>query len=256
MVKLVQKIKRSITAQQALSKYIFYALGEIILIVMGILIALQIDNWNETNKNKEAELEFYVKLFDDLTLDRQNIARLYEESEHKIGLSKQLLLDLHRQDKDKGYLINTYAQAVRSNAFVPSKVAITDIISSGNLKLLHDDSIKNHLIRYYAELDNLLIQLEIHRTQIIDRVFSYDNNIKFGFQNTDYMTKSLGPEIMSILPVDNWHLKPSSTYYQQFQNDLVFFATMREREKQHYNTMLKAMEPIYSLLQKKCAVRE
>ena len=47
---------------------------------------------------------------------------------------------------------------------VPSKVTITDIISSGKLNLLKNEVLKNNLIRYYAELDKYLYQLEINNS--------------------------------------------------------------------------------------------
>ena len=125
-------------------KYVKYAIGEIILVMIGILLALQVNNWNENRKNKISESEYYCKILADFELDRQNIAELYKASEYKIETSKRLLLDLERKDKTKSYLINNYLQALRTNAFVPSKVTITDIISSGNLNLLTNVSLKNN----------------------------------------------------------------------------------------------------------------
>ncbi len=252
MKSLFQKIRQELLSKNKLSKYVFYALGEIILIVIGILVALQINNWNEDLKNKIAEAEFYCKILEDFELDRQNITRLYEESENKITLSKQLLIELSQKNKEKSYLIDAYAKAVRTNAFVPSKVAITDIISSGKLNLITNDSIKNNLIRYYAELDNLLIQLEIHRTKKIEKVFSYDSEVRFGFQEVEYVKRTLGNEILQMLPFNPWHLDSENKYYKQFQSDLVFFITMTEREKQHFKNVFTAMEPTYVLLKKEC----
>ncbi|PHS67975.1 MAG: hypothetical protein COB12_01815 [Flavobacterium sp.] len=233
-------------------KYLRYAIGEIVLVVIGILIALSINNWNENRKNRISESEYYCKILADFELDRQNIAELYKESEYKIETSKILLLDLNNKDKAKSYLINSYLQALRTNVFVPSKVTITDIISSGKLNLLTNNSLKNNLIRYYVELDKLLYQLEINRSKSLEKVFSYDDGILFGFQNFDYVNKSLGNDILETLPVYNWQLDSESKYYKQFQNDLVFFVTMSEREKQHFENILKEMVITYNQLKKEC----
>ena len=233
-------------------KYFKYAIGEIVLVVIGILIALQINNWNENRKNKLTESEYYCKLLADFELDRQNIAVLYKESEHKIATSIRLLLELKDKNKDKSYLLNNYLQALRTNAFVPSKVAMTDIVSSGKLNLLTNDSLKNDLLRYYGELDKLLYQLEINQSKSLERVFLYDDHLQFGGQYFDYVSKSLGDEILKTLPVNDWHLDNESKYYKQFQVDLVFFVTMSEREKQHFDNILKAMKPTYRQLKKEC----
>ncbi|MGK0413279.1 MAG: hypothetical protein ACJA1B_001482 [Polaribacter sp.] len=252
MIKLFRNIRKNLLNEGKTSKYFKYAIGEIVLVVIGILIALQINNWNENSKNKLTESDYYCKLLADFELDRQNIAVLYKESQHKIEISKRLLLDLNNKNKNKSYLLNNYLQGLRTNPFVPSKVTMTDIVSSGKLNLLTNDSIKNNLIRYYGELDKLLYQLEINQSKSLERVFLYDDYIQFGGQYFEYVSQSLGDEILKTLPVNDWHLNNESEYYKQFQNDLVFFVTMSEREKQHFINILKEMEPTYDLLKKVC----
>ncbi len=252
MIKFFRKIRQKTLTENKFGKYLTYAIGEIILVVIGILIALSISNWNENRKNKLTESEYYCKLLADFELDRQNITVLYEESKHKIEISKRLLLDLNYKNKDKSYLLNNYLQGLRTNPFVPSKVAMTDIVSSGKLNLLTNDSLKNDLLRYYGELDKLLYQLEINQSKNLERVFLYDDHLQFGGQYFEYVEKSLGKEISKTLPVNNWHLDSESKYYKQFQNDLVFFVTMSEREKQHFDNILKEMESTYNQLKREC----
>ena len=256
MIKLFRKIRQDLLSEGKLGKYLKYAIGEIVLVVIGILIALSLNNWNETRKNRVTESEYYCKLLADFELDRQNIAELYKEAEHKIETSKRLLLDLNAKDKDKSFLLNNYLQALRTNAFAPSKVAMTDLISSGKLNLLTNDYIKNNLLRYYGELDKLLYQLEINRSKSMERVFLYDDHIQYGIQYYEYAKKSLGKEILEILPVNDWHLDSDSKYYKQFQNDLVFFVTMSEREKQHFDNILLEMEATYTQLRAVCSIHQ
>lgn len=252
MIKFFRKIRQNLLSEGKTGKYFKYAFGEIILVVIGILIALSINNWNENRKNKLTELEYYCELLADFELDRQNIAVLYEESEHKIEISKKLLLELNNKNKDKSYLLNNYLQGLRTNAFVPSKVTMTDIVSSGKLNLITNDSLKNDLLRYYGELDKLLYQLELNQSKSLERFFLYDDHLQFGGQYFEYVEESLGKEILKTLPINDWHLDSESKYYKEFQNDLVFFVTMSEREKQHFNNILKAMESTYNQLEREC----
>ena len=252
MLKFFRKIRQKMLTENKISKYFLYAIGEIVLVVIGILIALSVNNWNGNRKNKLTESQYYCKLFADFKLDRQNITELYKESEHKIETSKRLLLELNNKNKDKIFLVNNYLQALRTNAFVPSKVAMTDLVSSGRLNLLTNDSLKSDLVRYYGELDKFLYQLEINRSKSLERAFLYDDINQFGHQYFDYVAKSLGNEILATLPINNWHLDSESKYYKQFQNDLVFFVTMSEREKQHFDNILKEMESTYNQLENEC----
>ena len=252
MLTFFRRIRKGFLESGATRKYLFYAIGEIALVVIGILIALQVNNWNENRKDKAAEMEYYCKLLDDFELDRINIDKRYKESEHKIAASKKLLIDLNNKNKDKSYIMNTYIQALRTNAYVPSKTTITDLTSSGNLNLLKNDLLKISLIRYYAELDNLLMQLEINRSKSLERAFAYDDDIQVGFQYLDYVKVALGKEIFDILPMNNWHLDSNNKYFRQIQNDLVNFVTNSEREKQHFTQILTSMEHTYSLLHELC----
>lgn len=252
MTTFFRRIRQKLANENQFLKYSRYATGEILLVVVGILIALYINNWNENRKNRVEESEYYCKLLEDFEIDRQSINELFIESENKIIVSKGLLLDLDSKDKDKSYLLNNYLKGLRTNIFVPSKATFTDLISSGKLNLLTNDTIKNNLIRYYGELDKLLYQLEINNSISLGRVFLYDDNTQFGTQYFDYVSKSLGNEILETLPTNDWHLNSQSKYYRQFQNDLVIFVTMSEREKQHFENILKEMESIYSQLKRSC----
>jgi sensor domain CHASE-containing protein len=58
MIKFFRKIRQKMLTENKFSKYLLYAVGEIILVVIGILIALQINNWNEKEKLKAEEVKF------------------------------------------------------------------------------------------------------------------------------------------------------------------------------------------------------
>ena len=252
MIKFFRNIRQKLINEGKTTNYLKYAIGEILLVVIGILIALQINNWNEERKNKVLENDFYCKLLEDFELDRLNIAKLYSESNNKIEASKKLLLELPQKNKSIKYLINSYIKALRTNAFSPSKVAIQDITSSGKLSLIKNDTLKQNLLRYYSELDNLIFQIELNRNKSLERAFAYESDIEIGFQHADYVEKALGDEVMTTLPQNNWYLDSDSKIYKQFQDDLVVFVTMSDREKQHFDKILEEMQQTYLLLQKLC----
>ena len=114
-------------------KYLKYAIGEIVLVVIGILIALSINNWNEIRKEKLQELAYSCKIKEDLESDKNSISIIIEGIEERLKICKQLLLKLHSTPKDKSIIMDDYLRAVRSDVFYPNKSAITDITSSGKL---------------------------------------------------------------------------------------------------------------------------
>ena len=69
MIKLFRKIRYELMEQNKTGKYIKYAIGEIVLVVIGILIALSINNWNENRKENKYLNQVYVQLQKDLQAD-------------------------------------------------------------------------------------------------------------------------------------------------------------------------------------------
>jgi hypothetical protein len=69
MIKFFRKIRQNLLMENKTGKYLKYAIGEIILVVIGILIALQINNWNENQKLETKTQAYYVQLLDDLNND-------------------------------------------------------------------------------------------------------------------------------------------------------------------------------------------
>jgi hypothetical protein len=84
MIKFFRKIRQNLLLENKTRKYFKYAIGEIILVVIGILIALQINNWNEQRKKDELGKDYLLQLKEDLSLD----TKLYEEQIY--NLTEQL----------------------------------------------------------------------------------------------------------------------------------------------------------------------
>ena len=76
VITLFRNIRKSLLGSGQAHRYIFYALGEIALVVIGILIALQINNWNEWRKERKLEKEILEDVLNDLERNRVNLASL------------------------------------------------------------------------------------------------------------------------------------------------------------------------------------
>ena len=66
MIQFFRKIRQTFLMEKKTSQYLKYALGEILLVVIGILIALQINNWNEARKQEKELLTIYERILLDL----------------------------------------------------------------------------------------------------------------------------------------------------------------------------------------------
>src|SRR5210317_2353909 len=91
MIKFFRRIRQQLITDNKLSKYIIYALGEIILVVIGILIALQINNSNEDRKQRKQELHYLKNLKTDLNLNISELDKYIEVRNSRIESAKYVL---------------------------------------------------------------------------------------------------------------------------------------------------------------------
>ena len=88
MFRFFRNLRLRLLAENHVSKYLLYALGEIMLVVIGILIALQIDTWNEARKNRAFEKEVLAQIKENLLQDKlvlQGVSRSYREAVEASG---------------------------------------------------------------------------------------------------------------------------------------------------------------------------
>jgi len=142
MIKFFRRIRFDLMEQNKTGKYFKYAIGEIILVVLGILIALSINNWNEQLKKSKLKKEYVVSLTNDLEKDKIQLNRrliLNKKMIKDLALIKEIIANennmtsekfktLYSNFNDGGVrLVNTY----NTNSF-------NLLISSGNIDLLNN----------------------------------------------------------------------------------------------------------------------
>src|SRR5210317_788759 len=92
MIKFFRHIRQSLIMKNQTGKYLKYAVGEIVLVVIGILIALQLNNWNELRKERTVELSILNELLSDLHSDLKSLNEDIELNKRAIK-SNQLIHD-------------------------------------------------------------------------------------------------------------------------------------------------------------------
>jgi hypothetical protein len=152
-----------------LTKYLLYAIGEIVLVVIGILIALQINNANELRKQREKEVHYLTNIRNDLRLNIQEIDRYIETRSQRIASAQSIiehfegkpLTDLDKFNKEA---IDIYTW----KKFFQSDNTFQELRNSGNLGLISNEAIKDGLL----DLDNLYKKLKYEEDH-----FRYDAEI-------------------------------------------------------------------------------
>ena len=91
MLRFFRRIRKQLMEQNKVRTYIFYAVGEIALVMVGILLALQVNNWNERAQLKQEEQRYVMELINDLEQDSVALNAMREEA-ILIGRSKSILV--------------------------------------------------------------------------------------------------------------------------------------------------------------------
>lgn len=156
--------------------YLLYALGEILLVMFGILLALYISNWNEERKNRNEEKKILNRIAKDLEQDLISFNRDYTKKNEYLKKCLSSQTKLIKYDSLNKYL-NNYFAFFKTNA---SYIGLKD---GGRLSLIKEENLKAELITYYETLyDKLLAFAAFHKSyhneQIIPVLLSVPRNEK------------------------------------------------------------------------------
>ncbi len=91
MIKFFRKIRKKLLTENTFSKYLIYATGEIFLVVIGILIALQINNQNDLRKERQKELQYLENVRSDLVLNIAEMNSYIETRTDQIAAARRIL---------------------------------------------------------------------------------------------------------------------------------------------------------------------
>ena len=158
MIKFFRKIRQNLLSENKFSKYLIYAIGEIILVVIGILIALSINNWNEGRKLKAEERELLTNLKQSFTIKLNELERKNNGRTEHLKNIGQLMEHIKHPDKTISeedmfeslqYLNIWYTVNEEFNV-------INMLFSSGKINIIANDSLKANLITWPDNMEEML----------------------------------------------------------------------------------------------------
>lgn len=176
MIKFFRKIRQKLLSENRFAKYIMYAAGEIVLVVVGILIALQLNIARENGKKEKLEIGYLKGILNDLDQDINDLHGLLDKDTAQFTAYTQML----RAFTDSS--INVYALPFLKNlataygwhSFKGNSIVFQDLKSSGNVNLIKSDKLRFSILEYYNKSENIA---------------SYQNGLELDLI-TDYKRKS------------------------------------------------------------------
>ncbi len=157
MIRFFRKIRYDLMEKNKTGKYLKYAIGEILLVVIGILIALGINNWNSTRLDKNKGIEVLNVIVNELESNQQYLSNLMLMEEKKLASSTKLAKYFGSPppliDVDSFYRWSEILSDIPP--FAPKNTNLLSIINAGQLELITNDSLKYILTDYQSKLIEL-----------------------------------------------------------------------------------------------------
>ncbi|MFL1011759.1 DUF6090 family protein [Flavisericum labens] len=141
MLKLFRKIRQKLLSENKFSKYLLYAVGEIVLVVIGILIALQINNWNDEKKDRALEIKILKEIHSNLEHDLNEIQHDISVMDSVDLASKNVIHFLKTQDKPTEAFYDDVAKIKVAPHFDPNKSGYELLVSKG-VEIVLKDSLR------------------------------------------------------------------------------------------------------------------
>jgi len=230
MIKFFRKIRQTLIEKGDLKRYLLYAFGEILIVAIGILFALQINNWNTIRVNRQQELKVYQNI------SRQIIDDLNELSE-VINFNNHFTSQFEKANQ---YVLANNRNAIDTLAYIAMNLSqfsdfhrtgniYETLINSGDIKLLKNDTITGNLQKLEMTY-NFINRLEdIHWELIITEV---------------------SPELRGVINYSTFQIiKPDKLYSVELQN--IFFEcinlmkikdTVYKQATDEINTIIKQID--------------
>ena len=146
MIKFFNKIRKQMLIENKMGRYLKYAIGEIILVMIGILLALQVNTWNTNRELKKEEQKILKSLHGEFkeNLEKFDLAYKFHENRKK-GITNSMLGDLEHLSADT---LIALLQKVNGNyTFDPFQGIYNSVINSGKIELISNDTLKSKIAR-------------------------------------------------------------------------------------------------------------
>ncbi|GMQ25457.1 hypothetical protein Aoki45_21390 [Algoriphagus sp. oki45] len=207
MISLFRKIRQTLLQQNRVTRYLAYALGEIFLVVVGILIALQLNIVKEDSDHKKATNQLLIGIQSDLQLEVERIDFLISYYSHITdGIQQIILTHQGKANPSNEELGQYFLNAFEFRKFSKFNTNYQTVYGSGLLQEIDDKEVSEEIITYYSK-QFLEWSLEIYQEQA--GAFDFKNSPQF-----DPLDKLRKTEPYKSIP--NYQLEVNQTYSTDF----------------------------------------
>ena len=254
MLRFFRKIRLKLFRENKVTHYILYALGEIILIVIGILIAMEIGNWNEQRKISQLELVYLQGLKDEFEQSRVKLQTLIEVNKSVYEDAKKIADYIATDDFPDEHQLSVLIFNAFSyeQAYNPNNSLLNEIISAGYLKNITNPELRQELSTWESVIQSIHRQeatLREQREKVLDIFRKENGSMRTILEQADIIDRQMG-----LIKSKNQDSNLSLIKSREFENNLLpYILTGMMMESEHYKPLLDRINKILELIDKKIA---
>lgn len=249
MLRFFRRIRQNLLAEKKFTKYLFYAFGEIILVVIGILIAFAINNANQKRLTVKNEVTYLMGLKEEFQTSKLKLKELIAVNQDNYNGAKQILAytgDPSAVPSEEEFSKVLYSTFSTDIAFNPNNSLLQEIINSGNLKNLSNPELRIQLTNWISTIEDIRRQEEelgIQRIKVLDMFRTNDYSLRTIFEKAG-VSESIGLPSTDVTE-SNLSLLDS----KEFENNvLMFIITSYATEEVHYRPLMQDLDKILKLI--------
>jgi len=196
MMKFFRKIRYNLIGEGKTWKYIKYAIGEIGLVVIGILIALQINNWNQERLNRIKENDYLSEIKENLMVDKLKIQGTLEFNNKKIATIDSVFTLFGNASNSDDYmtkLVMHMQYLALYDLFTSVRISFDNMISSTKIDIIQNKELRKQLTAYYSTLgidnstqEGVMNNTRKFGTNIVPKIIGNKIVQQFGNFNIDF----------------------------------------------------------------------
>ena len=201
MIKIFRKIRRALLSERKTSQYLKYAIGEIVLVVIGILFALQINNWNQSIKDKNSLNEYLIKIKSHTSEDQEQLKELAKGRKQIAELCKKARNSILDKTEDNNlFLFMASGYAFADYYFKPNSGGYESLKSSEYYGKINNTKLDSLLARYHslvhviAENEKSYNQYTVHQENYLDTQFDRSLILASAFMSKDSLATKATPQ--------------------------------------------------------------
>lgn len=245
MIKFFRKIRKNLLSENKFSKYLLYAIGEIVLVMIGILLALQVSNWNTQRQENQANVLLLKKLDSELQLNINRLVDLKDGGvsyENRIERSDSLQIML-----SNGLTKNNIDRAIK-NYFVSNTLNLytstyEEMKNTGRLYKLGSEKLLNEIETYYR----LCEREEFYVLQINNEVhLQIKNDINNGWYKVQQDYYTFGKEL--TIKDNPWLFDRQSQEYKNISRQVNYANFYTKNILKRVNRLIDSSEKLQEII--------